>query len=106
VISTETLITGGVLAATTVGHIFVANYRINQGEKKDDELEDAIKDVWKWKNSHEKEAVEMREKYQIQLSELKGALMVTGEQFKAIMLALEDIKDRITALEDRKNNHI
>lgn len=94
----EVLAGWGVTGAAIVGHVFVANYRIGRTEAE-------VVDFWKWKNTHEREAGNMREKYQNQLSELKGSILVTGEQFKQIMNILEDIKERITALENHKNTH-
>ena len=118
--TTETLIGWGLTGAAIVGHIFVANYRIERNEKESTERDksqkdalateraerrQALEEVWQWKNNHEKDAGNMREKYQNQLAELRGSLLVTGEQFKQIMGALDDIKERITALENHKNNH-
>lgn len=104
----EVLVGWGVTGAMIVGHVFVANYRIEKLEKEQEKHtlldKEGFNEVWKWKNSHEKEAGNMREKYQNQLSELKGSILVTGEQFKQIMNILEDIKERITALENHKNN--
>lgn len=94
-IAIEVLAGWGVTGAALIGHVFVANYRIGANEK-------SLDNVWKWKTSHEKDANDMREKYQIQLSELKGSQLVVGEQFKQIMAILTEIKMRLETLENRK----
>lgn len=75
---------------------------IADDEKVEAELKREFQDVWRWKNSHEKDAADMRERYQVQLSELKGGQMVVNEQFKQIIGALDDIKDRLDRLENVK----
>lgn len=84
-IATETLIGWGATAATIVGHAFVVNYRVGRNEKE-------IDDIWKWKNSHEKEASDLRSQYQIQLSKLEGGHAVMTEKIQNIMTILEEIK--------------
>lgn len=88
---------GSILSmAGVVGHFFVTKYKVEQNR-------DNIIDIWRWKNSHEKESTNLREKYQTQLSELKGGQLVVNEQFRQIMMMLEEIKQRITELENHKN---
>lgn len=66
------------------------------------DLKRQIEGLGKSFDTHEKEAIEMREHFNSQLSEFKGSLLVNGEQFKQILAMLQDIKDRITALENGK----
>lgn len=58
------------------------------------ELKRNMEAVWKWKDEHERDAANMREKYQTQISEVKGAQMVVGEQFKQVLSVLNEIKDQ------------
>lgn len=84
-ISTDILIGWGATAATIVGHAFVVNYRVGRSE-------DDMKDIWKWKTSHEKESNELRSRYQDELSKLKGGHDVMTEKIQNIMKILEEIK--------------
>lgn len=96
-----------ITGSMVVGLAFVADYRINRNEREFKERLDGkdrdIEKVWNWKNSHEKDASHMREKFQMQLSELRGAQMVTLEQFRQIISELREIKERLTELENHKN---
>lgn len=74
----------------------VLSFRTNQND-------DNIKDLWKWKDSHQKDVSETREKFQNQISELKGASLVTQEQFRQIMAMFEEIKERLLTLENQKH---
>lgn len=57
--------------------------------------------LWKWKDSHEREVSESRERVQKELSRLEGMNLVVSEQFKQIMSYLQDIKERVVQLEHR-----
>lgn len=65
------------------------------------EMKRQIEAIWDWKDEHEKNANDIREKYNRELSRLEGANLVVNEQFKQIMNILEDIKERISELEKK-----
>lgn len=75
---------------------------IDDDTKVEEELKRNIEAVWKWKDEHERDAANMREKYQVQLSEIKGGQMVVNEQFRQIMNDLREIKERLGKIEDGK----
>lgn len=85
-----------VTGAGIIGHVFVANFRINKNENEIDK-------VWNWKNSYEDDAHNRREKIQEQIAEIRGSQMVVSEQFRQIMGILTEIKNRIADLENNKN---
>lgn len=93
-ITLEVLVGWGVTGAALIGHVFVANYRIGKTET-------SVDQIWSWKNKHEQDTADTKEKYQAQISELKGSQLVSGEQFKQIMTLLQDLKERMIKLENK-----
>lgn len=75
--------------------------KIDRLEDEKSEAKRQIEAIWDWKDEHEKNANDMREKYNRELSRLEGANLVVNEQFKQIMNILEDIKERISELEKK-----
>lgn len=100
-ISMENIVTWIVMAVGLIGMWFKNQAKVERLTEKDNEQGLEIKDFWSWKNKHEKEANDNRERFNSQISELKGSLLVTGEQFKQIMSSLQDLKERMIKLENK-----
>jgi len=60
-----------------------------------------IEAIWKWKDEHEKDSNSIRESFNKEISEIRGSMLVTNEQFKQIMTILQDIKDRVSKIEGK-----
>lgn len=86
---------------TVAGLWFKMQNRIDRLEDEKVEAKRQIEAIWDWKDEHEKNANDIREKYNRELSRLEGANLVVNEQFKQIMNILEDIKERISELEKK-----
>lgn len=84
-----------------VGLWFKMQNKIDRLEDEKIEAKRQIEAIWDWKDEHEKNANDIREKYNRELSRLEGANLVVNEQFKQIMNILEDIKERISELEKK-----
>lgn len=108
----EVLIGYGGTAVTVIGGWFAMRFGLDRAnEKIKDFKEDADKKhieyqrqidaLWGWKDEHDKEAAEIREKLNASISELKGANLVHTEQFKQVLAMLQDIKDRLEEFEKR-----
>lgn len=61
----------------------------------------ALKQMRDWKDVHEREEGIHREQFNKEISELKGSLLVSGEQFKQILAFLQDLKERMIKLENK-----
>jgi predicted nucleic acid-binding Zn-ribbon protein len=62
-------------------------------------LDDLIREVSKlreWRHNHEKEASDERLKIHDKMSDLRVSEAANDEKFKAIMDAIEDIRNRLT----------
>src|ERR1700686_58300 len=92
----ETLVGWGGTLAVIAGKHAVDSYRTSRSEKE-------IEEIWKWKNIYEKEATNFRTEVQVQISELKGNGLVINEKLASILMKLQEILDRIIALENYKN---
>ena len=79
---------------------FRTQFKIERLTEKNDEQVRQVEALWKWKDIHEKESTSFREVFNRELSELRGSVLVTNEQFKQIMGMLIDIKDRLARLEN------
>lgn len=105
-IEPDILVGWALTGAAVIGHVFVADYRIKRNERDTEKalesVSNNIKDFWAWKQSHEKDSSDTREKLLGQISEVKGSQLVQTEQFKQILSALEEIKDRLTNLENHR----
>jgi len=56
--------------------------------------------IWKWKEAHEKDSYEMREKFNKEIATISGALEVNKEQFRQIIDRLQEIKERMDNFEN------
>ena len=95
---------GAGLLGTIVGLIgiwFKFQNKVENLERKDDEQGKQILDVVKWSHDHEKEASTIREQLNKDIVKLEGSNLVVNEQFKRILEILEDIKERLTKLENK-----
>lgn len=91
-IDSEVIVGWACTGALFIAHVAVANYKNNQNAKD-------IVSLWKWKSVHEKDAVEIREKIQAKISEIKGAQLVVDEKLSQIIAILQEIKIRLTEVE-------
>lgn len=120
----QLVITVGGIIASIGGAYAVIQWRLDRQEKDDEKLEAHmnkkidqhiaddekveaemkrnVEAVWRWKDEHERDAANMREKYQNQIAEIRGGQMVVSEQFRQIMNDLREIKDRLGKIEDGK----
>lgn len=92
VIDPEVIVGWACTGAIIIGHAAVANYKNNQNARD-------IASLWKWKSTHERDSVEIREKIQTQIFEIKGAQRVVDEKLSQIIAILQEIKDRLTEVE-------
>jgi len=90
----------GTIVAMTVAWNKIQN-KLERSEEDRVENRRQIDAFWKWKDEHEKSAVEVREKFNREIAELHGSGLVIGEQFKQIMSILSEIKTRLDELEKR-----
>lgn len=82
----------------------IDNYLREEKVRMKEEHEELMRQInaqWKWKESHEKEAAQIRASLNKDISEIRGGLLVTNEQFKQILEALKEIKERLTKLEEK-----
>lgn len=96
--------TGAGLLATIVGLMgvwFKFQEKVERLEEDKQETRRQIDAFWKWKDEHEKTAMELREKFNREIAALNASMMVTSEQFKQIVSILNEIKDRIQELEKK-----
>lgn len=91
-IDSEVIVGWACTGALIIAHAAVANYKNNQNARD-------IASLWKWKSTHEKDAVEIRERIQAQISEIKGGQLVVDEKLSQIIAILQEIKDRLTEVE-------
>jgi ABC-type enterochelin transport system substrate-binding protein len=98
----EQLITWGGMVVGLLGVWFRNQFKTERLSEIIAEQDRQIKALWQWKDDHVKESTTIREVLNKDLAELRGSLLVTGEQFKQILNALDEIKTRITHLENRK----
>lgn len=101
IVETSHLIWGVGTLVTILGGWFGFKYGLDRVNEKITEDKRQIEALWKWINQHEKEANEMRERFNKDISRLEGANLVQTEQFKQILNLLEDIKERLSDLENR-----
>lgn len=101
IVETSHLIWGVGTLVTILGGWFGFKYGLDRVNEKITEDKRQIEALWKWINQHEKEANEMRERFNKDISRLEGANLVQTEQFKQILNLLEDIKERLNDLENR-----
>lgn len=97
----------GLVAAISglIGIWFKFQNRIDNLEKENfaekTEYDRQINALWEWRDEHEKMAIEIREKFNREISEIRGSLLVTHEQYRQMIDILNDIKDRISVLEKK-----
>lgn len=103
-IETENIIWALGSLITILGGWFGFRYGLDRANEKITENIRQLEALWKWVNTHEKEANEMRERFNKDISRLEGANLVQTEQFKQILNLLEDIKERLNYLENREND--
>jgi predicted nuclease with TOPRIM domain len=87
---------------TIVAGWFGMKYGLDRANEKILEGSRQIEALWSWKDEHEKDSNGIREHLNKDISRLEGAQMVQTEQFKQIMQILEDIKERMGELENKK----
>jgi len=95
---------GAGLLATVIGLVgmwFKFQNKVENLEREDSEQGRQLEAIWKWKDTHEKEAAQAREVFNKDISKLEGANLVTTEQFKQILHMLEEIKEKIKKLETK-----
>lgn len=90
---------GGLITAVTLWNKF--QNKVENLEKTDKDQQTKIDGMDKWTHEFEKEAAHAREEFNRAISRLEGAQLVVNEQFKQIMSALQDIKERIEKLESK-----
>ena len=100
-ITVEQIITWVAMFLGLAGVWFRYQYKVERLNEKDEEQDRQIEAMWKWKDSHEKEAAQNREHFNKEISELRGIALVSGEQFKQIMSLLQDLKERMIKLENK-----
>lgn len=102
IVPLEVLIGYGGTAVTIIAGWFGMKYGLDRANEKIIESNRQIEALWKWKDDHEKDSNGIREHLNKDISRLEGAQMVQTEQFKQIMQMLEDIKERLGELENKK----
>ncbi len=101
-VTLEQLITWACTLIGLAGVWYGMKYQIDRLKENDEQKTRDIKALWTYKDVHEKESGQTREMFFKELSEMKGAMMVGGEQFKQIMHGLDELKERMTKLEETR----
>lgn len=90
----EVLIGYGGTAVTIIGGWFAMKFGLDRANEKIQEVNRQVEALWKWKEKHEEEATNMRERFNKDISKLEGAALVATEQFRQILVMLQEIKER------------
>ena len=89
------------MAVGLIGVWFRNQFKIERLEEKNNENFRQIEAIWKWKEEHSKDSGIIRDDLNKDISEIRGSILVNGEQFKQVLNLLTEIKERLTRLEDR-----
>lgn len=107
------IVTWGGTIGGLLGVWFRNQYKIERLEERAIEQTEAIfrtdkeyirqvEALWKWKDQHERDALDTREKLNKDISELNGKNLVLTEKFTQIMTALIEIKAELIELKKSK----
>lgn len=97
----EVLIGYGGTAVTIIGGWFAMKFGLERAGEKISEANRQIEALWKWKDEHDREATEMREKFNKELSKLEGSQLVQTEQYKQILQLLEQLRDEFQEFKEQ-----
>lgn len=103
-------------ASTAIGLLsiwFRFQYKVERLTERDTEQDEYIDEhikederqheaFWRWKEASEKESGITRERLFREISDIRATILVSTEQFKQILIYLEEIKVRIASLEKSK----
>lgn len=94
-----------VTGAGIIGHVFVANYRIQKNENEIDKVEknlsDNISEIWKWKNKYEIDATERRFDIQKQIGSIEARTTVHDGNYQVILSMLSEIKQELKEIRNK-----
>lgn len=95
---------GAGLIGTIVGLAgmwFKFQNKVDNLERRDEEQGRQIQNIIDWSHNYEEKAAARRDDINKELAKLEGANLVVNEQFKQIVNMLQEIKERITVLEEK-----